>query len=235
MIANAYKDRRYWTIMGKHTRKHRKPRCATGKIRYHDRDSAQLALASCRGSVSRNRAESRVYQCHVCNGWHLTSKTVAHHSTMELRKMAPEAVQQGMRVTRITKWSPHESSRFVTCVLHQLDGSGISLKAWAEPWMWRKLRSIVEDETSARGVTVCDIGTTELSGLISGYLQYAVKAYTLDHKGWATPQDTLRMAGCWSEEMDAWNCPARLWVLAAADVYDMVHGSDSSTPVVSSQ
>lgn len=45
-----------------------------GKIRYHDRVAAMLALAKAQRSPSRRRHESRAYHCPKCDGWHLTSK-----------------------------------------------------------------------------------------------------------------------------------------------------------------
>lgn len=48
--------------------------CPTRKRRYRDKLSAQLALLhTSRNPNNRRRQEERVYHCHLCNGWHLTS------------------------------------------------------------------------------------------------------------------------------------------------------------------
>jgi hypothetical protein len=53
------------------------PDCQSGKSWYPSESSARKALAGIRkrsrrkGSVGRK--PSRVYRCHLCNGWHLTS------------------------------------------------------------------------------------------------------------------------------------------------------------------
>jgi hypothetical protein len=47
-------------------------RCS--KVRYRDRIGAMLALANTQQKRSSKRAESRVYRCRACKGWHLTSQ-----------------------------------------------------------------------------------------------------------------------------------------------------------------
>ncbi|GAB2758984.1 hypothetical protein [Streptomyces bullii] len=55
----------------------RRPRpvgtCPTGKLRFRDRIAALLALGRIDNADPR-RAEKRAYRCHLCHGWHLTSK-----------------------------------------------------------------------------------------------------------------------------------------------------------------
>lgn len=48
------------------------PPCA--KTRYRDRIGALIALASTQRAQSSKRAESSVYRCPNCKGWHLTSR-----------------------------------------------------------------------------------------------------------------------------------------------------------------
>jgi len=49
--------------------------CPTGKVRYRDRASAQYVLSSLGEPDKRRRVSpNRIYQCHLCNGWHLTSQ-----------------------------------------------------------------------------------------------------------------------------------------------------------------
>lgn len=47
-----------------------------GKRRYRDRIAALLALASTTTNNKTRSAkdEKRVYHCHLCKGWHLTSQ-----------------------------------------------------------------------------------------------------------------------------------------------------------------
>ncbi|MFG3120887.1 hypothetical protein ACGFYO_02690 [Streptomyces sp. NPDC048201] len=47
--------------------------CPSGKLRWRDRIAAQLALAGM-DNIDPARRESRAYRCHMCRGWHLTSK-----------------------------------------------------------------------------------------------------------------------------------------------------------------
>jgi hypothetical protein len=47
--------------------------CPTGKLRYRDRIAAQLALTRI-DNANPDRGEKRTYRCHLCRGWHLTSK-----------------------------------------------------------------------------------------------------------------------------------------------------------------
>ncbi|NEW29390.1 hypothetical protein GV790_22320 [Nocardia cyriacigeorgica] len=52
----------------------RRSRCeTTGKIRYFDPETAELALAGIDHRDPRRR-ERRTYRCHHCAGWHLTSQ-----------------------------------------------------------------------------------------------------------------------------------------------------------------
>jgi hypothetical protein len=44
------------------------------KVKYPDRVSAELALLDTWRSRSSRRAETRAYECLLCNGWHLTSQ-----------------------------------------------------------------------------------------------------------------------------------------------------------------
>lgn len=52
--------------------------CATGKQRYRDERSALVVLVGHRFRRAvgggANRHEDRAYRCHLCKGWHLTSK-----------------------------------------------------------------------------------------------------------------------------------------------------------------
>ena len=44
------------------------------KIKYKDKISAMLALASCKHSRKGKRREHRIYYCEICKCYHLTSK-----------------------------------------------------------------------------------------------------------------------------------------------------------------
>ena len=44
------------------------------KVRYRDKLSAKIALATARNGRSSRREERRYYRCPDCLGWHLTSK-----------------------------------------------------------------------------------------------------------------------------------------------------------------
>jgi len=54
--------------------------CPSGKLRYRSRLGALLALSRLQGDAARDRrqregrrAETRVYECNLCQGWHLSS------------------------------------------------------------------------------------------------------------------------------------------------------------------
>lgn len=44
------------------------------KVRYRDRISAQLALATLQRQDKHDHTERRAYRCPRCRGWHLTSQ-----------------------------------------------------------------------------------------------------------------------------------------------------------------
>ena len=44
------------------------------KIKYKDKISAMMALASCKHSTKGCREETRIYYCNYYNAYHLTSK-----------------------------------------------------------------------------------------------------------------------------------------------------------------
>lgn len=46
----------------------------TGKVRYPDHQAAVIALRKARKFEGSEKLASRVYQCAMCRGWHLTSK-----------------------------------------------------------------------------------------------------------------------------------------------------------------
>lgn len=51
--------------------------CPSGKIRYHDERTARAELVStviARNAGKVKRHETRVYECPLCEGWHLTSR-----------------------------------------------------------------------------------------------------------------------------------------------------------------
>lgn len=50
--------------------------CPAGKHRYRDRVGALMALADTLRAGSGARNEVRAYKCHLCSGWHLTSKAL---------------------------------------------------------------------------------------------------------------------------------------------------------------
>jgi hypothetical protein len=50
-------------------------RCpATGKIKHRDEIAAKIALGILASRPLRVIKEQRVYLCHLCKGWHLTSQ-----------------------------------------------------------------------------------------------------------------------------------------------------------------
>lgn len=59
-----------------------KGKCATGKIRYHDKKQAVAYLHSIQNRrafqldlyTAANRNEKRIYKCPECQGFHLTSR-----------------------------------------------------------------------------------------------------------------------------------------------------------------
>lgn len=56
--------------------KRRKVKCGkTGKTRYRDHIAAKLGLANIQTyGDTRGKTPQRVYYCHDCGGWHLTSR-----------------------------------------------------------------------------------------------------------------------------------------------------------------
>lgn len=71
-------------------------RCALGKVRFPDHESAVEALHGARFSRLRSeelgmatrRQEQRAYRCDICRGWHLTSKSAVEAP----RRMGESAV-----------------------------------------------------------------------------------------------------------------------------------------------
>lgn len=53
------------------------PRCK--KIRYKDRIGAQYALAVIMDRAPGPTDLKRIYKCHLCRGWHLTSRDLKEH------------------------------------------------------------------------------------------------------------------------------------------------------------
>ena len=53
------------------------------KIKYKDKISAMLALASCKHSRKGKRQEHRIYYCSVCKCYHLTSKIYKLRNVVE--------------------------------------------------------------------------------------------------------------------------------------------------------
>ncbi|MEE1295606.1 MAG: hypothetical protein UHD09_01870 [Bifidobacterium sp.] len=185
-----------------------------GKIRYPSKQDAQLALACCKGSPNELRAECRAYPCSLCDGWHLTSRGRADgimRSLPELERMAGRAVRTAKGTCHSMNWTPAQARLFINVCLHALDGSGLPVKAWDDWWMWRAFRNHVQDRLGGESYEALRDRLRELTTLLA-------KARRLDPRGWATPQQTMMIACGWSEEQQAWNLPARLWVVAAATV-----------------
>lgn len=58
--------------MGMSKKKRRSWKCG-GKVRYSDKQQADAALRLIH-QAPRERFPVRPYECHVCNGWHLTAQ-----------------------------------------------------------------------------------------------------------------------------------------------------------------
>lgn len=56
--------------------KRRKP-CSSGKIRYGTRWAAREAFYAIVIRGSKRHSETRIYRCHECGGFHLTSRVGA--------------------------------------------------------------------------------------------------------------------------------------------------------------
>ena len=60
--------------------------CASGKMRYSSEHAAKVALVGIVMSRNRGKAqghhERRAYKCHLCHGWHLTSKVYRKSGTI---------------------------------------------------------------------------------------------------------------------------------------------------------
>lgn len=184
-----------------------------GKRRYPTRDDALLALASCKGSANDRREECRAYPCPRCSGWHLTSIANAEglaHRHADLCHIGHTAQKVGLRVCAPMRWDAKERSLFVSATLHALDGSGLPVSAWEEPWLWRALRNRVEQMERF----VYDGVFRHVRPLA----QTMARARRLNADDWATPRQTLPLARGFGEECNAWDSPARLWIVAAASV-----------------
>lgn len=185
-----------------------------GKLRYPTKNDAKLALACCKGSASAQRAECRAYPCTLCEGWHLTSvekATEITHTLPELERLAKDAKRVGDITARTTLWTQPQQRLFTNASLHALDGSGLPVRAWNNWWMWRALRNYVDDCIGSASFEQLREHLRTLTHLFS-------KARSINPRGWATPQETLAIARGWSEEQQAWDLPARLWVVAAATI-----------------
>lgn len=185
-----------------------------GKVRYPTRQDAQLALACCKGSPGEQRAECRAYPCRLCRGWHLTSRPTAQgvkRSMAELERMAGHALHVARGTCRSMRWDAAQSNRFLTVCLHTLDGSGLPVRTWDDWWMWRAMRNHADGLLGQEERHRLRERMDTLTALLA-------KAHRIDPDGWATPQETMAIARGWSEEQQAWNQPARLWVVAAATV-----------------
>lgn len=53
-------------------RKNSKP-CPTGKKRYPDQQSIKRSMKVIQGNPNA-KAPVRYYECHLCNGWHMTNQ-----------------------------------------------------------------------------------------------------------------------------------------------------------------
>jgi len=60
-----------------------KPTCETGKLRYADAADAQDGISAMAYKAARGEAKprdyTRAYECHICDGWHLTSHPLLAH------------------------------------------------------------------------------------------------------------------------------------------------------------
>ncbi|RSX46488.1 hypothetical protein [Bifidobacterium castoris] len=94
--------------------------------------------------------------------------------------------------------------------LPALDGSGLPVRAWGKAWLWRALRNRVErmERFVYEGVF----------GHVRPLTQTMARARRLDADDWATLRQTLPLARGFGEECNAWDSPARLWIVAAASV-----------------
>ena len=92
----------------------------------------------------------------------------------------------------------------------RLGGSGLPVRAWEEAWLWRALRNRVERMERF----VYDGVFRHVRPLA----QTMARARRLDADDWATPRQTLPLARGFGEECNAWDSPARLWIVAAASV-----------------
>lgn len=61
-------------VVKKPKRNRRKRDCPSGKVRYRDPGEAKAALRKHRTTSTRQVVPTRWYWCHLCQGWHLTSK-----------------------------------------------------------------------------------------------------------------------------------------------------------------
>lgn len=52
------------------------------KIKYKDRLSAMIALASCLSVHNKKRMETRYYWCKECNAYHLTKKNRIKYNSL---------------------------------------------------------------------------------------------------------------------------------------------------------
>lgn len=217
------------------TRRARKSAKCNGKLRYPTRDDALIALASCRGSRKRKRKESRVYRCHVCNGWHLTSREHPTKSSDELRAIAPDAVEQGHFVIRGTRWGGTERSKFINGALHALEGSGLPVSEWSNIWLWRKMRVIIEHrvfENRQHGDygNLLSMSTMDIRMELDEFISLASRSYRLVGKdAWATPEQTDECTDVYAEKRDANRNPARLWVALASSAYNESHHDDTGS------
>ena len=48
--------------------------CPSGKRRFRDHESARRVLTEMRRASRRQVVPARIYECPLCQGWHLTSK-----------------------------------------------------------------------------------------------------------------------------------------------------------------
>lgn len=61
----------------------------TGKVQYHNRREARLALNKLKVRRAGHKTERSAYHCRFCNQWHLTSMGERHSDTKPRMHPAP--------------------------------------------------------------------------------------------------------------------------------------------------